>query len=616
MKIEIEEKWEVKNARSSDSTLKTMSTEKTGDQVLVEGKLDWRGKPVRKGEHGGVGSSLLILAAFMFESVATLALAANLITYFTEVMHLDIAVASNALTNYMGTSYIVSVAIAVFADIFIGRYKSVIISASIELVGLLLLTLQAHFPSLKPPLCNLFDPTGHCLKVDGANAVLLFISLYLVAIGSAGIKASLPVHCADQFDEKDPQEARQMSSFFNWLLLSICLGGAISLTLVVWVQNEKGWDRGFGISTVALLSALVVFLAGVPKYRIAIIQGTNALLEIIQVYVAAFRNRNLDLPEDPSELYEIDGTKESLEEVEFLPHRDKFRFLDKAAIRTSTTIRSSSPSPWKLCRVTQVENAKTILGMIPIFCSAIIMSTCLAQLQTFSIQQGSTMDTRVTSKFHIPPASLPIIPLTFMIIMIPVYDRLFVPFARRITGHTTGITHFQRIGVGLVLSCISMATAAVVEVKRKNAAKSHGMLDALPVLQPLPISVFWLSFQYFIFGIADMFTSVGLLEFFYSEAPMALKSISTSFLWCSMSLGYFLSTILVELVNAATKNRTKSRGWLAGNNLNRNHVNLFYWLLCILSFINFLNYLFWAKWYKYRPQVPRDTAENGKVEAL
>lgn len=149
--------------------------------------------------------------------------------------------------------------------------------------GLLLLTLQAHFPKLKPPLCNVFDPTAHCLKVDGGNAAFLYISLYLVATGSAGVKASVPVHSADQFDEKDPREARQMSSFFNWLLLSVCLGAAISLTLVVWVQNEKGWDRGFGISTGAMFTALIVFLAGVPRYRMAIIQGTSALLEIIQV---------------------------------------------------------------------------------------------------------------------------------------------------------------------------------------------------------------------------------------------------------------------------------------------------------------------------------------------
>ena len=44
------------------------------------------------------------------------------------------------------------------------------------------------------------------------------------------------------------------------------------------------------------------------------------------MYVAAIRNRNLHLPEDPTELYEIDHDNEAVMEVEFLPHSDIFRF--------------------------------------------------------------------------------------------------------------------------------------------------------------------------------------------------------------------------------------------------------------------------------------------------
>ncbi|OAY62893.1 Protein NRT1/ PTR FAMILY 4.6, partial [Ananas comosus] len=570
---------------------------------VIDGKIDWRGRPARRGKHGGVNTCWFILVSFGLENVASLSLAVNLITYFTVTMHIDLADASNALTNYMGTSYIISVAIAVFADTFIGRYKSVLLSAAVELLGLLLLTMQAHKPGLKPPPCNIFDPTAHCHRIEGGDAALLFSALYLVAIGSAGIKASLPVHCADQFDDTDPKEAVQMSSFFNWLLLSLCVGGAISLTLLVWVQNNKGWDKGFAVSTGSMFLAFVVFLVGVPWYRIPVVRGKNALLEIGQVYVAAFRNRKLILPGNPEELYEISRMKGSAEAEEFVPHRDQFRFLDKAAIPAPTDPPAEGgdnqpPQAWKFYRVTQVEHAKTVLGMLPIFGCAIFMSTCLAQLQTFSIQQGTTMDTRILGDHvKLPPATLPIIPISFMIIIIPLYDRVFVPFARRITGHRTGITYLQRIGVGLVLSCLSMATAALVETKRKK---------------PLPISCLWLSLQYFIFGIADMFTYVGLLEFFYSQAPTPLKSVSISFLWCSMSVGYFLSTILVQVVNAATKNNTRSGGWLHGNNINRNHLNLFYWLLCVLSFLNFLNYLFWANWYKYRPQDKDDPSEDEK----
>ncbi|KAK6124268.1 hypothetical protein DH2020_042020 [Rehmannia glutinosa] len=551
---------------------------------LIEGKVDWKGNPARKDKHGGPRAALLILGAFAFDSMATMCLAVNLVTYFTGVMHFNIADAANQLTNLMGTSYILTILIAFLADAYVGRFKAVLLAISIQFLGLGLLALQAHYPKLKPPACKIFDPNSKCEQVSGANAVLLFVALYLVGFGSGGVKAALPSHCADQFEDNDPKEATQKSSFFNWLLLSLCIGACISLTFVVWIQDHKGWDWGFSVSTIAMFLGLIIFVVGLPQYRIHVVNGSSALVEIVQVYVAAFRNRNLQLPVDSNELYEINIDKEASIQAEFLPHTNVFRFLDKAAIQTPT------PNPWKLCTITQVENAKILLNMVPIFCCTIIMTLCLAQLQTFSIEQGVTMDTRITNNFRIPPASLPIIPVTFLVIIIPIYDRIVVPFARKLTGIPTGITYLQRVGVGLILS-------------------------SCPWQSPRSSSVFWLSFQYFIFGIADMFTYVGLLEFFYSQVPRDLKSISSCFLWTSMSMGYFLSTILVKIVNSATKDVTRSGGWLAGNNINRSHLNLFYWLLSLLSLLNFCVYLFVSRRYKYRQESPENTGES-KVHEL
>lgn len=76
----------------------------------------------------------LVAATFGFESMATLSLAVNLVTYFTGVMHFELADAANELTNYMGTGYILSILVAVLADTYIGRFKAVIISALLELL--------------------------------------------------------------------------------------------------------------------------------------------------------------------------------------------------------------------------------------------------------------------------------------------------------------------------------------------------------------------------------------------------------------------------------------------------------------------------------------------------
>ncbi|XP_057764097.1 protein NRT1/ PTR FAMILY 4.5-like [Salvia miltiorrhiza] len=577
---------------------------------LIEGKVDWKGRPAQKDKHGGSRTSLLILGAFTFESMATLALAVNLVTYFTGVMHFDVATSANQLTNFMGTSYIVTIAVATLADTYIGRFKAILLVTSIEFLGLGLLALQAHYGGLRPPPCKMFDPTSTCVEVSGGKAVLLFVALYMVGIGSGGLKAALPSHGADQFEDEDEKEAVEKSSFFNWLLLALCVGGAISLTFVVWIQDHKGWDWGFAVSTIALFFAIIVFAVGLPQYRIHVVNGSSALTKIAQVYVAAIRNRNLQLPEDDNDLYEVSLDKEAADIAELLPHTDAFRFLDKAAIDTA------SSSPWKLCTVTQVENAKIILNVLPIFLCTIIMTLCLAQLQTFSVEQGVTMDKKMSKHFQIPPASLPIIPVAFLVVLIPFYDRIIVPFLRKFTGIPTGITYLQRVGVGLILSSASMAVAAAVEVKRKRVATERGMVDANPFVESLPISVFWLTFQYFIFGIADMFTYVGLLEFFYHQAPKELKSISSCFLWTSMSLGYFLSTILVKTVNRATREATSSGGWLAGNNINRNHLNLFYWLLSALSFVNFCIYLVVSKRYKYRQDSHGSTTKMRELQSV
>lgn len=565
------------------------------DDELVEGKVDWKGRPAIRKKHGGLHVSMLLLVTFLFERLAAFFVAVSLSHYLQSVFHFSISGAANAVTNFIGTSYFASFPIAFLADTYIGRCRTLGASICITIFAFILTTIQAHYPSLKPTPCNSLDPKIKiCEPIDGNDSIFLYISLYLMATGVAGIKSTLPAQGADQFEHKDPQEAKQLTSFFNMFLFFECIGGAIGLTVLVYVQSHMGWDWSFGLAALGLIVAALVYFWGIPKYRIQPVQKDNAFIEILQVYVAAFRNRKLALPQNANDLYELDKEKESNRDLEFIPRGDTFRFLEKAAIRSS----DPSPSKWKLCRVTQVENAKILLGVTPIFCCTIIMTTGQAQLSTYSIHQGLTMDTRFFG-FTIQPASLPIIPTAFILITLPIYDRVFIPFTRKITGLPTGITHLRRIGVGLFLSSLAMAGAALVEIKRKRTAIENGMVDARPVLEPLPISIFWLSYQYFIYGVIDMFTNVGMLAFFYDEAPKSLKSISSSLLWVSLGIGYFFSTVLVKLVNSVT-GMTHDGAWLGGDNINRLYLERFYCLIAVLCLINFYFYLFCAHRYKYR----------------
>lgn len=246
------------------------------------------------------------------------------------------------------------------------------------------------------------------------------------------------------------------------------------------------------------------------------------------------------------------------------------------------------------CTVQQVEDVKIVIKMLPIFACTIVLNCCLAQLNTYSVEQAATMNTKLGS-LKVPPASLPIFPVLFMMIIAPVYDHFIIPFARKATKTEMGISHLQRIGFGLFLSIIAMAVAALVEIKRKRVASESGLLDST---NPLPITFFWIAFQYLFLGSADLFTLAGLLEFFFTEAPISMRSLATSLSWASLAVGYYLSSVIVSIVNSVTGHST-NQPWLSGSNLNHYHLERFYWLMCVLSGINFLHYLFWANRYKY-----------------
>ncbi|PIA50734.1 hypothetical protein AQUCO_01200159v1, partial [Aquilegia coerulea] len=540
-------------------------------------------QPVKNSKKGGSRASLFIYLAMGFGNIGFVANMTSMVLYFYFVMHFDLPGSATTTTNYLGSVFMLTLVGGFISDTYMNRLNTFLSFAVLELLGYVLMIIQSHYKKLQPEPCI---NDSRCVK--GGEALMLYASLCLLAIGAGGLRGSAPALGADQFDRKNPMERKYLARFFNWLLLSTTIGASIGVTIVVWVSMNKGWDKGFIISMFCAFAGFIVITSGKPFYRIRV-PGESSLSRIFQVLVVMVKNRKEQLREGTNELYEIQDKEAGLSEVQ-IPRTDQFRLLDKAAILRIGV----KPKKWGVCTVTQVEEVKILTRMTPIIISTIIMNTCLAQLQTVSVQQGTFMNTYIRS-FEVPSASIPVIPLVFMSILIPIYEFAFVPLIRKVTGHPNGITHLQRVGVGLVLSVISMGIAGIVEVKRKHEILNNGHR----------ISIFWLGIQYAIFGIADMFTLVGLMDFFYSEAPAGMRSLATSFSLLSLSFGYFLSSIFVEVTNSVTSKITKSKmGWLEGRDMNKNHVELFYWFLAALSVLNFVNYLYWAKWYIYKKDDP------------
>ncbi|KAK4487230.1 hypothetical protein RD792_006550 [Penstemon davidsonii] len=512
-----------------------------GEKICEDRSVDWRGRPSNPNKHGGMRASAFVLGLQGFEIMAIAAVGNNLITYVINEMHFSLSKSANTVTNFIGSVFLLALVGGYISDSYLGCFWTMLIFGFVE------------------------------LSAKGFKALIFFVALYLVALGSGCVKPNMIAHGADQFN--NPKQSKKLSTYFNAAYFAFSMGELIALTVLVYVQTHSGMDVGFGVSAAAMAMGLISLICGTFLYRNKPPQG-SILTPMAQVVVAATLKRKQICPSDPRMLHGSNGNTIS-------DNFQRFRFLNKACIKKQQG-NNKKESPWSLCTVNQVEQVKILISVVPIFACTIVFNTILAQLQTFSVQQGSAMNTKLTNSFHIPPASLQAIPYIMLIFIVPLYDTFFVPFAHRITGHDSGITPLQRIGFGLFFATFSMIAAALMENKRRNSNKM--------------LSIFWITPQFLIFGISEMFTAVGLIEFFYKQKLKGMQSFLTAITYCSYSFGFFLSSVLVSIVNKVTCDSSGAGGWLSDNNLNKDRLDYFYWLLAILSFINFLNYLFWARW--------------------
>uniref|UniRef100_A0A0E0MEP6 Major facilitator superfamily (MFS) profile domain-containing protein n=1 Tax=Oryza punctata TaxID=4537 RepID=A0A0E0MEP6_ORYPU len=566
------------------------------------GLVDWRGRPVDTKKHGGVRASIFIHMLVWLSNVSNIGNMTNLVSYLSMKMNMGVAAASTTSTSFVAMMQVFTIPAAFLADSYLKRVYTVLFFAPIEILGYILLAIQAHVPSLHPAQCH-FDgagagsaattqpPPGTCEAVHGSNLSLLMLGLYLICVGEGAVRACLPALGGDQFDEADPVEQRQAASFFNWYTFAVSLGALVGLVLIVWVQDNKGWDVGFAVCAAVVLLGLVAWAAGMPTYRNKVPAG-SPITRILQVLVVAFKKRNLQLPENPDELYQPTDD-DSTKGLEILQRTRGLKCLDKAAIvrHGSMSNGGGGGSAWSVCSVSQVEETKIVLRMVPIFLTAAVGYMPASVILTFTVQQGIIMDTRLGA-IRISPAMLFVIPTVFQLVILVVYDRVVVPALRRATGRVGGVTHLQRIGVGFVSSLAACVVAAAVEAKRRSLALADGSSSAM--------SVFWLTPQFFILGVVDVTSFVGLLEFFSSEASDGMKSIGSSIFYCMLGMAAWLNTMLIELVNRVTRRRHGGGGWLDGANLNGSRLDLFYWLVSGIELAAFMAYLLFAWRYVYR----------------
>ncbi|KAF5936575.1 hypothetical protein HYC85_024081 [Camellia sinensis] len=435
--------------------------------------VDYKGHPVHRSKSGGVE---------LAERFAYYGISSNLISYLTGPMGQSKATAAENVNTWNGVASLLPLLGAFIADSFLGRSPECRNGANIM--------------SCSPPQFQV---------------ILFFFSLYLIAFAQGGHKPCVQAFGADQFDGKDSEELKARSSFFNWWYLGLCGGPTAAFLFLNYIQDNISWGLGFGIPCISMVVALVIFMIGTRTYRYSIKgHNNNIFFRIAKVFATAAKNWRTSSSVILVE-HEAEGT---------LCHQSpqQFKFLYKALLAPT-----GSEEGGGVCRISDVEDAKALLRLVPIWVTCFVYAIVFAQSSTFFTEQGKTIDRSIRQGFDIPAASLQLFIGVSIIFLIPIYDRIFVPLARAVTGKPSGITMLQRIGTGMFVSIICMVVAALVEMKRLGIALEFGLVDVPEAT--VPMSFWWLVPQYLLLGIADVFTIVGMQEFFYDQVPSELKSL-------------------------------------------------------------------------------------------
>eukprot|EP00258_Populus_trichocarpa_P005850 XP_002309091.3 protein NRT1/ PTR FAMILY 5.6 [Populus trichocarpa] len=552
------------------------------EKWVHDSSVDHKGRVPLRASTGAWKASLFIIAIEFSERLSYFGIATSLIIYLSKVMHQDLKTAARSVNYWGGVTTLMPLFGGFLADAYLGRFTTVFVSSIVYLLGLILLTMSAFVPSLKA--CE----AAVCPKPRKVHEVVFFLAIYLISVGTGGHKPSLESFGADQFDENHDDERKKKMSYFNWWNFGLCCGLLLGVTVVVYVQDHVGWGAGDIIFTAVMALSLVIFIIGRPFYRYQVPTG-SPLTPMLQVLVAAIRNRNLPYPSNPAELYEV--PKSRTDKGRLLCHTESLKFLDKATIVKDRKIGAENQNPWRLATVTKVEEMKLILNLIPIWLAMLPFGISVAQTATFFIKQGTTLDRNIGNGFQIPPASVYALAAIGMIVSVTIYEKILVPVLRRATGNERGIKILQRIGFGMLFSISTMVVSALVERKRL------GVVAKDPVKGSLSMSVFWLAPQFIIIGVGDAFTLVGLQEYFYDQVPDSMRSLGIAFYLSVIGAANFLSSLLITAVDHVTEKTGKS--WF-GKDLNSSRLDNFYWLLAGMTAANLILYVFLAQRYPYK----------------
>ncbi|KAJ0796993.1 putative proton-dependent oligopeptide transporter family, MFS transporter superfamily [Helianthus annuus] len=231
-----------------------------------------------------------------FERVASYGLMPNMIFYLMDVYHMELATGTSILLIWSALSNGLSIFGAFISDSYFGRFRVIAIGSLSTLLGMTSLWLTSVLPPLTPSSCN--EPDTSCNPPTPTQLAFLFSCFISLSIGSGCIRPCSIAFGADQLKHHPTlNNHRLIDSYFNWYYASTATSAIIAFSVMVYIQEQLGWQVEFAVAVLIMLCSTFMFLLGSSLY-VKVKASESLFSGLIQVLFVAFKNRRIRLLHD------------------------------------------------------------------------------------------------------------------------------------------------------------------------------------------------------------------------------------------------------------------------------------------------------------------------------
>ncbi|HEY5613866.1 MAG TPA: oligopeptide:H+ symporter, partial [Lysobacter sp.] len=369
---------------------------------------------------------------------------------------------------------------------------------------------------------------GHaCLALFEDNRNGFYTGLFLIALGSGGIKPLVSAFVGDQFDQTNKSKAKVVYDAFYW---TINFGSFFASLLMPIFLRSYGPGVAFGIPGVLMFIATVIFWMGRHKYVHVPPAPPNphSFLRVVRTALvgrAAGQSR-------PGLMIAGVGALLALGALVLIP---TLGFVIAAVMALGLLIAfGGMGTSMQLERARgkhpdeAVDGVRALLRVLIVFALVTPFWSLFDQKASTWVLQGALM----SKPDWFQPAQMQALNPMLVMLLIPFNNLVLYPLLRRLGFEPTAL---RRMGFGIAFSGLAWVAAGAIQL----------WIDGGD-----PVAITWQILPYALLTFGEVLVSATGLEFAYSQAPPSMKGTIMSFWLLSVTFG----NLWVLMTNAAVRN--------------------------------------------------------------